>query len=360
MPKITPSTEDNLDDHNFNFNGRSLHLTYKTHLKKKSLEDLIKKENIKCAYDAVHETADERHPYEHTHVLMSFNKPVHFTNCRKFDIEGIHPNIKAIRTREHWKNSYEYIRKERNPFVRKLTGNEWMWLGNVRDIIQSHRSFDDVLNDDTIVHYVRKYLTWAHAVFSARPQKKFFRHKELRLWQRVAKKKLLDQDDRKVLWIYDPKGNGGKTQLGKHLKDEGSFYTRGGKATDIAYKYKNQDNVILDLTRSQEEYTPYKLIEQFKDGIIESTKYRPIDKYPHGRDTCRVCIFANYLPETQQSISADRWEIYKLENNKLVRIKVNEDSDFVTKPFNINSWDSSTEKMLGGILEKFEQNSFPT
>lgn len=118
-----------------------------------------------------------------------------------------------------------------------------------------------------------------------------------------------DPDPRKIVWVYDPMGNHGKTFLSMHLVDKyGAFYSNGGKATDISYGYDGQNIVVFDFVRDSKEYVGYGIIEQLKNGILFSPKYESGVKrnnVPH------VIVMANFRPEMEK-LSFDRWQIIEL------------------------------------------------
>ncbi len=79
----------------------------------------------------------------------------------------------------------------------------------------------------------------------------------------------------------------------------------------MAYAYKNESIVIIDLARTQAESVNYfyQFIESLKNGVLFSPKYesgQKIFKPPH------VFVFANYEPD-QTKLSADRWNIVQLD-----------------------------------------------
>lgn len=311
--------DDEMDNESdgFNFNGKAVFLTYRTWLTEEQIIKTLGALARGCPYrfDAVHEESDKKHAYMHTHILLFFEKRVHVTNSRRFDMLAgtapIHGHVKKVLTKLHWLNLVPYIRKQNEPFIELLTGNEYEWLGTIRNVIQGKKRWRDVLNDDDLTPYIQKYMKWAEQCFLARPKGKYFRHKKLLPWQEVIKKTLYAQGDREVLWIENSEGNAGKTQLGKHLLDEGAFFTRGGKWADLAYRYDHEDVVVYDLTKTQEDFIPYKQIEMFKDGIIESNKYVSCLKQPE-LGFCKIVIFANYYPDVTAA-SIDRWNIYSLD-----------------------------------------------
>lgn len=298
-----------------NFNGRYLFLTYKSHLKLEELKSIL----TDCAFDAVHETSDTDHKYDHTHVLICYNKKTHVRDARKWDIGEIHPHLKKVASREHWINLTSYICKQNEPFYRSLTGNEYLWLGGVRNIIQKHKSWRDVINDSSIEDQVKKYLAWAKECWNARTMPNLTKELKLRDWQNKCLNKLQTQNDRNVLWVYDKAGGKGKSTLTNYLIDNlGAFFCNSGNTRDVAYAYNHEDTVIFDLPKSTiddegKDWTPYRLMEMFKDGRLFSSKYHSGMKR---FKSCKVVVFANYLPD-RSKMSNDRWAIWDL-NEKVV------------------------------------------
>ncbi|VDH91442.1 Hypothetical predicted protein [Mytilus galloprovincialis] len=93
-------------------------------------------------------------------------------------------------------------------------------------------------------------------------------------WQIEVLKLLDEQDDRKVLWIYDAVGGEGKTFLAKYIQlYRDCICLESGKKTDLANCFSNQKYVLFDYTRSMEETINYSIIENFKNGFLFSGKY---------------------------------------------------------------------------------------
>lgn len=93
------------------------------------------------------------------------------------------------------------------------------------------------------------------------------------------------------------------------IATEEAFYISGGKTADIALAYAQQQLVIFDFARDQEERVNYHCIEKFKDGLIWSPKYNSKTKIfrpPH------VLVFSNFEPD-RTKLSADRWDVHHLQ-----------------------------------------------
>lgn len=303
----------------FNFNGKALFLTYESWLTKSDLIQIFKKYNVR--YSAVNESADERHPYKHTHVLVWFIKKTHIRECRALDLGNIHPHIKKVLTRKHWQHLINvYIKKETKPFISTLIGTEHEYLGNLRQLIQSCKSWSEVINNDNISPQIMKHMGWAREVFNNKPNLHKYNliedYGSFLPWQTEVVNKLMKQGKRECLWICDVIGNQGKSELSDHLEDNnGALVIEGGKSNDIAYLWQGQDIIIFDLPRCRSEYVPYTSIEGFKKGRMNSYKYVPVRKR---YQPCKVVIFANHLPNTTETLSIDRWEILLLDKGKLI------------------------------------------
>ncbi len=137
---------------------------------------------------------------------------------------------------------------------------------------------------------------------------------KLRPWQKEIISRLENQDDRKILWVYDKLGNSGKTTLNKYLHFTKDFFTTSAsKKADITYKYDGQSYLSFDFSRTNQEYINYGLMENFKDGMVESTKYMTCDKYC---PDAKIIVFSNDLPNFT-AWTEDRYDIAILKEGKL-------------------------------------------
>ena len=133
----------------------------------------------------------------------------------------------------------------------------------------------------------------------------------LRPWQKSIRAKLLRQNDRQIMWIYDKDGNTGKSVLGKYLRAyDKAFYIRNGKKNNIAYLYNEEPIVVLDFARTRESFVSTELIETIKDGECFSEKYACETKET---DPVKLLILANFLPKFE-ALSLDRWIVYEVWN----------------------------------------------
>lgn len=168
------------------------------------------------------------------------------------------------------------------------------------------RSVFDIINEEPKMLRVRAHLL-AHARDGAalrREQAAIEGAPEAYDWQSDCLSHLLEQDNRKITWVWDPRGSAGKTTLIRALQREvgcgGVAVLRGGKAADLIHVWVNRgcpDIVVFDLARTRGHIAHLcGLMENFKDGNVVATKY-------DGRDipskSVRVLVLSNSPPLTR-------------------------------------------------------------
>jgi hypothetical protein len=135
-----------------------------------------------------------------------------------------------------------------------------------------------------------------------------------------------------ITWIYDPKGQNGKSYLARKLsRDNPNVHLSISSLSnqrDIAEVVKSAIQtgwkgkvVHINLTRSSENQD-YDTLEQLSDGIMTSLKYNG-STLRFGRGY-RI-VYSNNLPNIK-GLSLDRWDIRQLigsgEKAELVRLNV--------------------------------------
>lgn len=138
----------------------------------------------------------------------------------------------------------------------------------------------------------------------------------MRPWQMTISNILADKTEhRSVHWVFDPRGNQGKTWLAKycyHHYDTG--YITFGKAGDLLYLVSEMERgeYIFDLSRcatvAMEEI--YGAIEAVRNGFFVSTKYktRLVVMEPP-----TIVVFSNHKPDMSK-LSVDRWRLWRIED----------------------------------------------
>lgn len=312
----------------FRLQNRRLHLTYKTHIDGNSwLAWFEKNKKVEiCFYSIVQESSDENHPYDHTHILIDagYNKKFSTRCCRYFDwptnSENIHPNIKKVTSSKHWENTVLYHYKENTP------------LTNIEKPIDCKEQLKNIWKQDTVSDALLatctslKNVGGVIAAFNCKPSDYGIEPEvKWNSWQKDLYEELNSTpDDRKIIWNYDPEGKNGKTFFAKHMgMYKGAFVSTKANtyhvATSIDEFIKKNGNtvlvVIFNFTRQQEVHNVYQALEELKDGLVTSEKYKGKTIFfnsPH------VVVFANYLPEIKH-LTIDRWDIRIIQDEKIVK-----------------------------------------
>lgn len=114
---------------------------------------------------------------------------------------------------------------------------------------------------------------------------------------------------RKIHWMWDPRGDVGKSYFAGYLDAvHGAFVGGFDKKADIAYAYNKQRIVVFDFPRGTDFTSMYPILEDLKNGRISSPKYESKTKrfpIPH------VFVFANDAPD-QRRMSSDRWDVVRI------------------------------------------------
>lgn len=132
-------------------------------------------------------------------------------------------------------------------------------------------------------------------------------------WQ----KNLLDYvggrpDERTVVWVYDPKGRGGKTTVVREMKNHYEGTVIGGKYYDTIYAASQRWSRLYLLLMGRDmdsTEVSYQALEHLKDGIFFSAKFK--SEGVSREYMCHVVVLANCLPD-KSKLTEDRWKIITL------------------------------------------------
>lgn len=145
----------------------------------------------------------------------------------------------------------------------------------------------------------------------------------LRPWQKEVYEKLMKQTERRILFVQDKKGNSGKSQLAKFIRNthgNSVFYCRGGKAHDIIHAFSKGDYkvAIFDYARNkQPQYFAWDIFEELKDGCVSSGKYDS-DMFWLGYSV-KILVLTNHdLRDSSHLLTYDRWQIVDLDDYRNV------------------------------------------
>lgn len=296
----------------FYVQNQRLLLTYKTHLPKEDVKTFFEEKNAKETIVA-HEVASSETNYEHSHVYVDFGRRFQSANARIFDIKGIHPNIKLVKTSKHLENIWAYLCKEDHE-------NDYLLERLTKKSI-----FDVIANKPTIQDALRIAKSPSEAsgialMYQFKEQEAVELPNLPHQWQKELLEELKNKkpSHREIIWYYDPVGGTGKSDFTKHacVEQRAAVFTALGGDRDAAQliltaRASGWDGrvVITDLPRDAETRSIYSPLEAIKNGMITSTKYQggtSVFNRPH------VVVFANFLPELSGRMSHDKWDIRKL------------------------------------------------
>lgn len=303
-----------------------------------------------------HESGDEHHPYEHTHVVVNFGKMVDKRNSRFADIqmEGsdgdlaeiitVHPFIKKIRDEGHWDACVRYMAKE-DPENASLINYNVVEKEEttLADKVWSCKTLQEALRRHGLARYWDKKEEKMKS--RGRPATEICKLWECKdtdgapdpepfypiAWQRYMLKILHEKGNRRrVRWIVDNGDGGsgkggacGKSELIAHVCDkypkDAIFIKMGAvQAKDIARILQGARDagnslriIMFELPRTTIdcERDLYTMLESCCDGMISSGKFS--SKNFRFRSE-HITVFANFWPK-KAMLSADRWLIHKLD-----------------------------------------------
>lgn len=135
-----------------------------------------------------------------------------------------------------------------------------------------------------------------------------------------------DPDQRSIYWLWEGRGNVGKSSLARFLVYHFGAVVTAGKASDIknmVFRVCDKQGVsplviICDIPRSYANYVSFTGIEEVKNGCFGNTKYEcetVLAAFSH------VICFANAEPLDQGVMSSDRWKIGEITREAVGGIK---------------------------------------
>lgn len=150
------------------------------------------------------------------------------------------------------------------------------------------------------------------ATFSLRAPAPDLRSGEFRPWQ-LNLYSIFEQpaNDRVIYFYVDFEGGKGKTWFQQYMVTHHFERTQVlsiGKRDDLAYIIDpSKDIFLFNVPRGSMEYLQYTILEQLKDRMVFSTKYRGLTKFlpktPH------VVVFSNENPDYNR-LSGDRYQMF--------------------------------------------------
>lgn len=321
----------------FRISNTKLHLKYDGHLNFNDYMDWLKnKKKIEVIhYSFVHETG--KTGYEHTHILLEFAKLFRSESSKCLDFQSIHPNIKKVVGSDHWKNCVNYHKKDGLPItniydedlisekrdkVKDLPKPQNFGFKDIKALKDNGSSISDIMEKLVPHHNINK-VSCIKAAFNMIPANYGPEPTvNWRPWQAELLREINEkcEDDRSIIWYYDPPGKGGKTVFCRHAAkwNQNTFVSTHCDAYHIATTLQNRELtgaplncVMINLPRTMECANNKKLyegLENIKDGLITSQKFNGetlVFDPPH------VIVFSNFRPKIN-NLSLDRWKIRQI------------------------------------------------
>lgn len=314
------------DSASFYVQNQRFLLTYKTHVNKIRMFEFLELVNggkrLQEAYCA-HERASSKTDYPHTHVYVDFGRQVKSKSARKFDFEGIHPNIKFVVTKKR-ERLYRYIAKE-DPELAELLAKYSRPKGCITGAVAAKQTLAEALElvqRPSDVFGIERLYELTRVV----PEQRILQYQP-HSWQIPLLRRLeYTADDRTIECWWEPQGRCGKSTLCKYLvaTDPTRFYVLQdpGSARDTATTLQEAfaggwtgHCLLVNLTRDfMEKEHIYKELEGWKDGLITPQKYKGKTMtfdHPH------VIVFTNWPLAAKNGdgrlrISEDRIKNYRI------------------------------------------------
>lgn len=252
-----------------------------------------------------------------------FGQKVHFEHMRTTPIDCINYCMKeetldtSINPNRFWLPSEETVRLHAEQYKSKLPK-----LSTLVDTIVNSNSLEYLRNPsyiqykhniDSCVHVIKRQKILDSIVVS-----------EPYGWQLEALEHLKIQSNREILWIFDDKGNVGKSTLAKWLykQNESIIFNNVSSLNRIASLVIEREPkyIIFDIPRSLSDdgkpIISYSCLEHLKDGIINSDRYKGLSEII---PDLKIMVLSNYQPDYNK-LSEDRLKVFCIVSNKLNKI----------------------------------------
>lgn len=274
-----------------------------------------------CYIIVGHEVGESGTP--HLQIYFQLARQVKFSTIKNWDV-FTRMHLEVARGSDD--DNFEYCSKQGNYFEvgeRKSMGRKGARndLLSVKKAIENGDNYISLLSSHSQVcamypRFVKDYIQATLMDKELRSLQEEFSSASLKPWQNALRDVLLeDPHPRRILWMWEGKGNVGKSWMAKYMMAmHGAILLTPGKKADMAYIYSQNPSkiVIMDLSRTTApsdngHYLDgiYSLAEDIKNGVVTSYKY---DSKTILTKSTHVVIFANFPPDMTKW-SEDRYFI---------------------------------------------------
>ena len=154
-------------------------------------------------------------------------------------------------------------------------------------------------------------------------QIKEFQAKEMHGWQKGLINMISVEDDRSIIFIYDTKGNSGKSIFAEYLEYKQLAFKLPMMRSfedimQFGYYFPDQKCYLIDMPRAMKKDKLsefYSGIECLKNGLVWGKRYTAKKRR---MDRPQIVVFSNSLP-AWDFMSPDRWSCWLMTDNKCLR-----------------------------------------
>lgn len=291
--------------------SKILHLIYPKHVKdKENFKKFLQERSKKIRIQEVHianETGLTGH--EHAHVAIKFKDKPDWKGFEKFDLGSkkeknvIHPHWVK------WKNQTKAWQKLKNYLSKQDKECKDLYVPIVQDLkeeIEIVEKCED--SNEACKRLARKWgdvagIKMIHKDRKTKQRKiqNVIDEQGMNSFQKRIMHDYNNLERGKILWIYDPKGQSGKTTIGKYLKREKKAYF---------VKFKSEENCLCLLMKQWKETMDLdvfinvskfartdgllSMVEDISDGLVSKDKYLPEEM--EWEKEPKVVVLSNRLP----------------------------------------------------------------
>lgn len=219
----------------------------------------------------------------------------------------------------------DYIQSltEKKSVPKKKTQGARNDLVKLTEFIANYSSYSDCLQAATadIRPSLVKYKQYVIDMIASRPREKCdWWFPTYRCWQSDLLKILsVPADDRTIVFIVDPVGGNGKSQIFEYIyRNFNAFYAM-GREDNISRQYNLETVILCDSSRDHNNAVNYTSLEALKNGILVSSKYEPITKIRPRGSNAHIIVNMNEYPD-RSKLSYDRYVVYDITDTGLKNV----------------------------------------
>lgn len=255
-------------------------------------------------------------PLSHSHCYLVTKEKYLFKQIKRYFKKNLHVRISDIERPLNFRETARYCTKtDRQAIVLnvplKFTATAWRAALYAKDHTAINWG-DDI--PSTIALCDRKVFEGVFADERKHYELQLICHrtdKELNRWQSELLNMINeDKHSRKVFWVVDSVGGGGKSFFSQYAMRNGKgIIFNDFSYSDNSFLYNGEETVIFDIPRDTDlDTVSLQLVEDLKNGYMISQKYEVRKKI---FEIPSILVFSNTRPDAGK-LSRDRWSLFNL------------------------------------------------